>query len=69
MSINLYCTPRFLNHLQRYNGIQEIVAKRIAELTRRSLAEPNKWHFQLEKLKDKSFAGIDYFKKAINSSE
>ena len=69
MGINLYCTPRFLDHLQRYNGIQEIVVKRIAEIARRSLADPNKWHFQVEKLKDKSFASIDAFKTAITSSD
>jgi DNA replication protein DnaC len=69
MGINLYCTPRFLNHLQRYNGVQEIVVKRIAEIARRSFADPNKWHFQEEKLKDKSYAGINAFKTAITSSD
>jgi Txe/YoeB family toxin of Txe-Axe toxin-antitoxin module len=63
--MDLLCTPRFSQQLRRYNGVQEVVAKRIAEMLRKSEADPKTWHFELEKLKDDSFGSMHVFKTAI----
>ena len=49
--MQIECTPRFLNSLSRYNGIDEIVFRKIAELIRKYESDPQKWHFEMEKLK------------------
>ena len=62
-------TPRFQAHYRRYNGIREHVVKKTAELVKRANANPNKWHFELEKLKDDSFAGVSAFKVNVTTSD
>lgn len=63
------CTPRFLDQLSRYNGIDGLVYKRIAELKRKFDSDPNKWHFELEKLKDKSLEPLNVAKIALTQGD
>ena len=67
--MEVFCTPRFSHQLKRYNGVQEIVAKRVAEMLRKSEADPKTWHFELEKLKDDSFGSMHVFKTALTHSD
>ena len=62
-------TPRFQEHYRRYNGINEFVVKKTAELVRKAASDPAKWHFELEKLKDESFAGVSAFRFKITSGD
>lgn len=68
-SIQIKWTPRFKDHYRRYNGISEYVVKKTAELIKRADANPDVWHFELEKLKDDSFADVAAFKVAITSGD
>ena len=68
-SIEIKWTPRFKDHFRRYNGISEYVVKKTAELIKRADANPDIWHFELEKLKDDSFADVAAFKVAITSGD
>jgi len=68
-NIEIKWTPRFKDHLRRYNGISEYVVKKTAELIKRADAHPDIWHFELEKLKDDSFADIAAFKVAITAGD
>ena len=62
-------TPRFQEHYRRYNGINEFVIKKTAELVRKAASDPAKWHFELEKLKDESFAGVSAFRFKVTSGD
>ncbi len=67
--MQIECTPRFLNSLSRYNGIDEIVFRKIAELIRKYESDPQKWHFEMEKLKDKSLEPLNVAKFAITHGD
>ena len=62
-------TPRFQEHYRRYNGINEFVIKKTAELVKKANSDPEKWHFDLEKLKDDSFAGVSAFRFKVTSGD
>ena len=62
-------TPRFQEHYRRYNGINEFVVKKTAELIKRAASDPEKWHYELEKLKDDSFAGVSAFRFKVTSGD
>jgi len=62
-------TPRFQEHYRRYNGINEFVIKKTAELVKKAASNPEKWHYELEKLKDDSFAGVSAFRFKITSGD
>jgi hypothetical protein len=63
------CTPRFSQHLRRYNGVNEFVIRKTAELLKKAKSDPNKWHFELEKLRDESFVGISAFRFKVTSGD
>jgi Txe/YoeB family toxin of Txe-Axe toxin-antitoxin module len=67
--VNVKWTPRFQEHYRRYNGVNEFVIKKTAELVKRANSDPEKWHFELEKLKDDSFAGVSVFRFKITSGD
>jgi hypothetical protein len=67
--LEIYCSARFVEHLDRYNGIEGHVARKIASLIRRYESDEANWHFELEKLKDDSFQGLNVFKIAITSGD
>lgn len=67
--MEIYCSARFVEHIDRYNGIENHVARKIASLIRRSEANKENWHFELEKLKDDSFQGLNVFKIAITAGD
>jgi len=62
-------TPRFQEHYRRYNGIDEIVIKKTAQLIKRADSDLKKWHFELEKLKDESLVGVSAFRFKITSGD
>jgi hypothetical protein len=62
-------TPRFKEHFRRYNGIDEFVVKKTAEIVKKLEANPETWHFDLEKLKDNSLIGIAAFRFKITSGD
>ena len=62
-------TPRFQEHYRRYNGINEFVIKKTAELVKKAASNPEKWHYELEKLKDDSFAGVSAFRFKVTSGD
>lgn len=62
-------TPRFREHHRRYNGISEFVIKKTAELVKKARSNPEKWHYELEKLKDESFAGVAAFRFKVTSGD
>jgi len=62
-------TPRFQEHYRRYNGINEFVIKKTSELVKKATSDPEKWHFELEKLKDESFAGVSAFRFKVTSGD
>ena len=62
-------TPRFQEHYRRYNGINEFVVKKTAELIKKAISDPEKWHFDLEKLKDSSFVGVSAFRFKVTSGD
>ena len=62
-------TPRFQEHYRRYNGINEFVIKKTAELVKKANSDPEKWHFDLEKLKDDSFVGVSAFRFKVTSGD
>ena len=62
-------TPRFQEHYRRYNGINEFVVKKTAELVKKAASDPEKWHYELEKLKDDSFAGVSAFRFKVTSGD
>ena len=62
-------TPRFQEHYRRYNGINEFVVKKTAELVKKAASDREKWHFELEKLKDDSFAGVSAFRMKVTSGD
>jgi Txe/YoeB family toxin of Txe-Axe toxin-antitoxin module len=68
-SILVKSTPRFQEHYRRYNGINEFVIKKTAELVKKADSDPEKWHFDLEKLKDDSFAGVSAFRFKVTSGD
>jgi len=49
--------------------MQDLVAKKTLELFKRHLANPKAWHFELEKMKDDSFAPHDVFKIAVTAGD
>ena len=67
--ITVKWTPRFQEHYRRYNGINEFVIKKTAELVKKANSDPEKWHFDLEKLKDDSFAGVSAFRFKVTSGD
>lgn len=67
--MEIYCSARFVEHLDRYNGIENHVARKIASLIRRAESNQDNWHFELEKLKDDSFQGLNVFKIAVTSGD
>jgi len=67
--INVRWTPRFKEHFRRYNGIDEFVVKKTAEIVKKLEANPETWHFELEKLKDNSLVGIAAFRFKITSGD
>lgn len=67
--IKVLWTPRFDSNLKRYSGLQNLVAKKTFELTRKAEAMPNTWHFELEKMKDDSFGNLNFFKVAITAGD
>ena len=62
-------TPRFQEHYRRYNGMSEFVIKKTAELVKKAASDPEKWHYELEKLKDDSFAGVSAFRFKVTSGD
>ena len=68
-AIQVKWTPRFQEHYRRYNGINEFVIKKTAELVKKTAADPEKWHYELEKLKDDSFAGVSAFRFKVTSGD
>ena len=68
-SIKVKITPRFQEHYRRYNGINEFVIKKTAEILKKAKSDPETWHFGLEKLKDDSFAGVAAFRFKITSGD
>ena len=62
-------TPRFQEHYRRYNGINEFVVKKTAELVKKAASDREKWHYELEKLKDDSFAGVSAFRFKVTSGD
>jgi Txe/YoeB family toxin of Txe-Axe toxin-antitoxin module len=62
-------TPRFQEHFRRYNGIDEFVVKKAAEIVKKFEANPETWHFELEKLKDDSLIGVAAFRFKITSGD
>ena len=62
-------TPRFQEHYRRYNGINEFVVKKTSELVKKAASDPEKWHYELEKLKDDSFAGVSAFRFKVTSGD
>lgn len=62
-------TPRFQEHYRRYNGVNEFVIKKTAELVKKAASDPEKWHYELEKLKDDSFAGVSAFRFKVTSGD
>lgn len=62
-------TPRFQEHYRRYNGMNEFVIKKTAELIKKAASDPEKWHYELEKLKDDSFAGVSAFRFKVTSGD
>ena len=69
MSLILKWTPRFQEHYRRYNGINEYVIKKTAELVKRANSDPEKWHYDLEKLKDSSLVGVSAFRFKVTSGD
>jgi Txe/YoeB family toxin of Txe-Axe toxin-antitoxin module len=69
MSIIVKWTPRFQEHYRRYNGVNEFVVKKTAELVKKATSDPEKWHFDLEKLKDSSFVGVSAFRFKVTSGD
>jgi Txe/YoeB family toxin of Txe-Axe toxin-antitoxin module len=49
--------------------VNEFVIRKTAELLKKAKSDPNKWHFELEKLKDESFAGISAFRFKVTSGD
>ena len=68
-AIPLKWTPRFQEHYRRYNGMNEFVIKKTAELIKKAASDPEKWHYELEKLKDDSFAGVSAFRFKVTSGD
>lgn len=68
-TIKLKWTPRFQEHFRRYNGINEFVIKKTAELVKKANSDPEKWHYELEKLKDDSFIGVSAFRFKVTSGD
>ena len=66
---NVRWTPRFREHFRRYNGIDEFVVKKTAEIVKKLEANPETWHYELEKLKDNSLVGIAAFRFKITSGD
>ena len=62
-------TPRFQEHYRRYNGMNEFVIKKTSELVKKAASDPEKWHYELEKLKDDSFAGVSAFRFKVTSGD
>ena len=62
-------TPRFQEHYRRYNGMNEFVIKKTAELIKKAASDPEKWHYELEKLKDDSLAGVSAFRFKVTSGD
>ena len=69
MNIIVKWTPRFQEHYRRYNGVNEFVIKKTAELVKKATSDPEKWHFDLEKLKDSSFVGVSAFRFKVTSGD
>jgi signal recognition particle GTPase len=66
---NVFWTRRFLEHFRRYNGINEFVIRKVAELVKKSNAHSKTWHFELEKLKDKSLQGVAAYRFKITTGD
>ena len=69
LNLTLKWTPRFQEHYRRYNGIDEFVIKKTAELVKKANSDPEKWHYDLEKLKDSSFVGVSAFRFKVTSGD
>lgn len=69
MILSVKWTPRFQEHYRRYNGINEFVIRKTAELVKKATSDPEKWHFDLEKLKDSSFVGVSAFRFKVTSGD
>ena len=69
MNLSVKWTPRFQEHYRRYNGINEFVIKKTAELVKKANSDPEKWHYDLEKLKDSSFVGVSAFRFKVTSGD
>ena len=67
--LKILWTPRFKKNLGRYVGLQDLAAKKSVELLRKQEADPNSWHFELEKMKDDSFGSHNIFKIALTSGD
>jgi hypothetical protein len=49
--------------------MNEFVIKKTAELIKKAASDPEKWHYELEKLKDDSFAGVSAFRFKVTSGD
>jgi hypothetical protein len=49
--------------------MNEFVIKKTAELVKKAASDPEKWHYELEKLKDDSFAGVSAFRFKVTSGD
>jgi hypothetical protein len=49
--------------------VNEFVIKKTAELVKKAASDPEKWHYELEKLKDDSFAGVSAFRFKVTSGD
>ena len=68
-SIQVKWTQRFQEHFRRYNGVNEFVIKKTAELLKKAASDPEKWHYELEKLKDDSFGGVSAFRFKVTTGD
>jgi len=49
--------------------MNEFVIKKTAELIKKAASDPEKWHYELEKLKDDSLAGVSAFRFKVTSGD
>ena len=68
-TVTVKWTPRFIEHFRRYNGINEFVIKKTAELVKKANSNPINWHYDLEKLRDSSLDGVLAYRFKITSGD
>ena len=69
MELEILWTARFKEKFKIYNGVQDFVVCKTAEIAKKYKSNSTMWSYDLEKLRDKSFGAIKAYKVPVTRSD